>query len=172
MIPSLEAAFAEHHPPAAYQRLLDSPTARQYANQVMLHSRFLTGAMLQHPAWIEELAESGSMYRTLGFADYDVLLAAELGGEPVTPLALARFRRRHILRIMLRDVLGFGTLADITAELSRLADCIIESAWTTIHARLTQKHGEASSGFSVIAPWEVGRRGTQLLVRHRFDVSL
>ena len=85
---TLEALFTERGQRAALQRILESPTARQYANQVLIHSRFLTDAMLQHPEWIEELADSGAIYRTFGAADYDLLLTAELDGEPVTPLLL------------------------------------------------------------------------------------
>ena len=165
---TLEAAFAERHQPAAYRRILNSPAARQFANQVLIHSRFLTDAILQHPEWIEELAGSGEMYRTFGVADYDLLLTSELAGEPVTPLVLARFRRRQILRIMLRDVLGFGTLGEITEELSHLADAIVDAAWITIQAILAAKHGVPSTGFSVIA---LGKLGGQEL-NYSSDIDL
>ena len=146
----------------------DTPTARQYANQVLIHSRFLTDAMVQHPQWIQELADSGAMYRTFGLADYDLLLTAELQGDPVTPLILARFRRRQILRIMLRDVLGFGTLGEITEELSHLADAIIDAAWATIHSSLAARHGTPKAGFSVIA---LGKLGGQEL-NYSSDIDL
>ena len=165
---TLETAFAERHQPAAYQRILESPTARQYANQVLIHSRFLTDSILQHPEWIEELAAADAMYRTFGLADYDLLLTAALAGDPITPLVLARFRRRQILRIMLRDVLGFGSLGEITEELSHLADAIIEAAWTAIYTNLATKYGEPSTGFSVIA---LGKLGGQEL-NYSSDIDL
>ena len=167
-VTTLEAAFASRHQPAACRRILQSPTASQYANQVLIHSRFLTDSIVQHPEWIEELADSGAMYRTFNQADYDLLLTAELGGDPVTPLVLARFRRRHILRIMLRDVLGYGTLGEITEELSHLADAIIEAAWMTIEAQLAAKHGSPEAGFSVIA---LGKLGGQEL-NYSSDIDL
>ena len=165
---TLEAAFAARNHPQLYQRILDSPTARQYANQVLIHSRFLTGAILQYPKWIEELADSGAMYRTFGAADFDLLLTAELAGDPVTPLRLARFRRRQILRIMLRDVLSFGTLGEITEELSHLADTIIDTAWATIHKNVAAKFGDPTTGFSVIA---LGKLGGQEL-NYSSDIDL
>ncbi|HEY3739748.1 MAG TPA: glutamine-synthetase adenylyltransferase [Bryobacteraceae bacterium] len=152
---TLEAALAERQPDA-YRRIVASPAARQYANQVLIHSRFLTDAILRHPEWIEELADSEAMFRTYSPADFDLLLHAELQSEPVTPLLLARFRRRQILRIMLRDVLGFGTLGEITEELSHLADTIIEAAWMAIHEKLAATHGAPASGFSVIALGKLG----------------
>ena len=167
-VTSLEAAFASRHAMKAYERILKSPTARQYANQVLIHSRFLTDSIVLHPEWIEELAESGAMYRAFNDTDYDLLLTADLEGEPVTPLALARFRRRHILRIMLRDALGFGTIGETTAELSYLADSIIEAARATIHSNLAAKHGEPGAGFSVIA---LGKLGGQEL-NYSSDIDL
>ena len=167
-VTTLEAAFASRHQPAAYRRILDSPAARQFANQVLAHSRFLTDSIVRHPEWIEELAESGAMDRPFTQADYDLLLMAELAGDPVTPLILARFRRRSILRIMLRDVLGYGSLGEITAELSHLADAIIDGAWNTIHSQLAARHGEPTTGFSVIA---LGKLGGQEL-NYSSDIDL
>ena len=46
-----------------------------------------------------------------------------------SPLDLAAFRRQRVLRIVVRDVLGMGTLPEITAELSALADAIVETAY-------------------------------------------
>src|SRR5207253_158136 len=43
-------------------------------------------------------------------------------------LLLARFKRREYVRIMLRDVLKLAPLAETTAEISALADVLIEAA--------------------------------------------
>lgn len=40
----------------------------------------------------------------------------------------ARFRRRELLRIFLRDIRSLGTIAELTEEISNLADAILESA--------------------------------------------
>src|SRR5260370_24132100 len=62
---------------------------------------------------------------------------------PGTPLALglAIFRRRQILRILVRDVLGFGALSEITEELSNLADGVLDVSYNIIRAELISKHG-------------------------------
>ena len=49
--------------------------------------------------------------------------------ETTSALDLARFRRRQMLRIVLRDVLGAATLSDVTKELSNLADAILDAAY-------------------------------------------
>jgi len=76
--------------------------------------------------------------------------------------AFARFRRQQILRILIRDVLGFGALSDVTAELSALADAIVETAYERIHRDLVSRYGHprAESGgpahFAVIALGKLG----------------
>jgi glutamate-ammonia-ligase adenylyltransferase len=48
---------------------------------------------------------------------------------------LARFRRRELLRIYLRDIRRLATIAEITEEISNLADAILESAYASPLAR-------------------------------------
>ncbi len=45
------------------------------------------------------------------------------------PVDLALFRRRQMLRIVLRDVLRFADLSETTEDLSNLADAILNAAW-------------------------------------------
>ena len=75
---------------------------------------------------------------------------------------LARFRRRQLLRIVLRDVLGIATLSDVTEELSNLADAILDVAYRRIRAEFVARHGEPRlpdgrpCGFSVISLGKLG----------------
>jgi glutamate-ammonia-ligase adenylyltransferase len=61
--------------------------------------------------------------------------------------ALARFRRREMLRVALRDLLGQATLAETTLELSHLADAVIAQAsqwaWSDLAARFGVPRREA-----------------------------
>ena len=59
-------------------------------------------------------------------------------------MVLARFRRRQLLRIVLRDVLGLATLPVVTGELSNLADAILDFAYDEVRRRLVARHGEPS----------------------------
>ena len=80
----------------------------------------------------------------------------------LNPLPFARFRRQQILRILIRDVLGFGTLSDVTAELSALADAIVETAYDRIHRDLVSRYGHPRdetgepAHFAVIALGKLG----------------
>ena len=57
------------------------------------------------------------------------------------PLTLARFKRREYVRIMLRDVLKIAPLAETTAEISALADVLIEAALREADSKLQRRHG-------------------------------
>ncbi len=54
---------------------------------------------------------------------------------------LSRFRRRELLRIYLRDLRGLATIAEITEELSNLADAILEHALRIARQELDNKFG-------------------------------
>ena len=151
--------------PAAFERIVGNPAALQCAAHLFSHSRFLSDAAMKRPEAILEVANSGSFYRVLSMEGYEERLFEFLGkdhaGVP-TALELARFRRRQILRIALRDVLGVATLTDVTAELSGLADAILDVACTRIRAELVAVHGQprlpdgTRCGFSVISLGKLG----------------
>jgi len=54
---------------------------------------------------------------------------------------LARFRRRELLRIYLRDIRRLATISEITEELSNLADAIIEFALRLAQQELENRFG-------------------------------
>lgn len=54
---------------------------------------------------------------------------------------LARFRRRELLRIYLRDIRNLGTVAEITEEISHLADAILEYALRQARQELDNRYG-------------------------------
>jgi len=147
---------------ASFQRLTRSTAGLRYLIAVFTHSRFLAEEILEHPQWVEQLAEAGDLLRVITAEELRDLLEAELPHGLPHPLLLARFRRRQLLRILIRDVLGFGTLAEITAELSTLADTIVEAAYARIYEHLTAEFGapRAESGeeakFSVLALGKLG----------------
>lgn len=54
---------------------------------------------------------------------------------------LARFRRRELLRIYLRDIRRLGTIAEVTEEISHLADAILEYALRLARQELDNRFG-------------------------------
>ncbi|MGI8742223.1 MAG: glutamine-synthetase adenylyltransferase [Bryobacteraceae bacterium] len=131
----------KHRQPAAFQRLATSPSLAAQLIAVFSYSHFLTDELLQNPHWLEE---AGSLERGWSRDEYETSLLEYLEALPAaTPdaLALALFRRRHILRILLRDVLGLAALPEITEELSNLADAILEVTYQRIRQELIARYG-------------------------------
>jgi len=142
--------------PVSFHRLTRSPAGLRYLIAIFTHSHFLSEEILEHPDWVEELLVSGDLHRILEAEHYRAQLDATLSEGVPAPLELAQFRRRQILRIVVRDVLEFGTLPEITSELSALADAILETAYQRIHADLVRRHGATDANFCVIALGKLG----------------
>lgn len=82
--------------------------------------------------WPKSLASYGAGARRAtarGWADEDQLRA------------LARFKRREMLRISARDILRIIDVGDTTTELSRLAESVIDRVYEICRARLVSRHG-------------------------------
>ncbi|HZT33179.1 MAG TPA: glutamine-synthetase adenylyltransferase [Bryobacteraceae bacterium] len=131
--------------PAAFDRISSSPAVLRYLIATFSYSRFLSEAVLRRPEGLLQVVNAGDMHRVLNVEEYGERLLEFLGPEcPGVPPALtfARFRRRQILRIMLRDVLGLATLSDVTEELSNLADAVLDLAYSRIRESLVARYGE------------------------------
>ena len=149
--------------PDAFERLVLSPAGLRYLAAIFTHSHFLTEDVLEQTDWIESLVGAG-----VGDTHSSEYMRQELDhalprGLP-DPLDLAKFRRRHLLRIAIRDILGLGELPQITEELSELADALIEVAYQRIHQSLVRRHGIPldehghEAHFTVIALGKLGGR--------------
>lgn len=155
---------------AAFSRIVRSITALQFLISVFSHSRFLSEELLQHPEWIEELPVSGVMHRVLSCDEIIEMLEEFLGESKGIPsaLALALFRRKQLLRILVRDILKLGTLSEVTEELSSLADAILEVSYWRIREELAGRYGTPKyedpegrvreCGFSILALGKLGGR--------------
>jgi [glutamine synthetase] adenylyltransferase / [glutamine synthetase]-adenylyl-L-tyrosine phosphorylase len=161
-------SLKQQHPGDALERLLHSPSYLQHFVTVASFSRFLSAEILQNPQWLEEVS---AMNRVLTAGEYKKRLGKFLRSQPEEkPLAfsLALFRRQQILRILLRDVLGLGSLSETTEELSNLADAILHISYKRIRAELAARHGTPryvddsgevrECGMSVIALGKLGGR--------------
>jgi len=160
--------------PAAFADLASSQFALRYLIAVFSYSRFLSEEILQNPQWVRDLVEMGDLHRVRLRDEFierlETFLLAQGCGPDTCPsaLALALARRKAMLRILLRDVLGFGTLSEITEELSNVADAIVEVAYRRIMADLVRRFGHPiasdpsgarrQAGFAVIALGKLGGR--------------
>lgn len=148
----------------AFGRIASSPAALRAAVYLFSYSRFLSDSVLRNPERILQVANSSTFYRTVEAEEFEERLLDSLGSEHdgLAAVDLARFRRRQLLRIVLRDVLGAATLAEVTKELSSLADAILAVAYRRIREEMVARHGEprladgAPCEFSVISLGKLG----------------
>lgn len=168
----------QHQHPGTFERLANSPAHFSYLITVFSYSHFLSDELLQNPGWIEELGDLGRVRSATEYEENLLDFFASRPAETGDALALALFRRRHILRILLRDVHGFATLPEITEELSNLADAILEISYQRIRSELIARYGtpgyegpdgkRRECGMAVIA---LGKLGGQEL-NYSSDVDL
>ena len=133
------------------------------------HSHFLAETLFRYPELLAWALDESRLYRLLSTDE----LRSELGlfpsdtADDEAAKTLARFKRMHLLRIVIRDLLRFATLAEITEELSNLADAILQGAQEHIQQQLVRRFGrpltQADSGpieshFVVLALGKLGGR--------------
>lgn len=169
--------FRDRHR-ATYQRVMAVPAGERYLSAIFKHSRFLSEALFIHPDWVDELLRPGYLENAVPAEQLRARLHAAISPGVPPPMELARFRRRQILRIMLRDVLAIAPLPEITGELTTLANVIVDIAYDRIHDDLVERYGEpiamnaATNGgiahFAVIA---LGKMGAEEL-NYSSDIDL
>jgi glutamate-ammonia-ligase adenylyltransferase len=154
--------------PAEFQQIAWTPFGLQGLIAVFSSSEFLSEEVLQHPGWLISILGSGCLHRVRSVTEMEADLAAWIdegsSGGSLSAIKLASFRRRQILRILVRDVLGFAALPEVTEELSNLADAIIDTAYRAVRTELENKLGiprlvdGSVCGFSVLALGKLGGR--------------
>jgi len=118
-----------------------------YAITVFGHSRYLAKTLLHSPELLAWFADSKTLQRTVsldGFAE-ELSRFRSQESEKDLALLLARFKRRHYVRIMLRDVLNISSLAETTAEISSLSDALIAAALHSAQDELQKRYEQAHS---------------------------
>ena len=133
--------------PDGAARLCKAQNLLSAATRIFSHSSYLTDTLLRHPdllTWcfqdqrMDTLRSTGELRAELGWL-------SPTEDEAVTALALARFKRMQIFRIAARDLLGLATLAEVTLELSNLADAVLRGALEYMLQKLTARFGRPLS---------------------------
>ncbi len=118
-------------------------TLLHYAIAVFGYSPWLGETLLQNPDLLHALAREKNLDRSHSREDFREAYArfSSRSFETDVSLLLARFKRREYVRILLRDVLGIATLAEVTAEISALSDVLIEEALRHADMQLRNRYG-------------------------------
>jgi glutamate-ammonia-ligase adenylyltransferase len=144
------------------RRFRETPIAAERTSRVLGSSRVLGLAMHRHPDFVDLLATDASLTVEPARADIVAEAVESLDWREDDDARLAglrRFKRRHLLRIGARDLLGFADLASVGRELSNLADATVEAALDSL---------EPSVPFAVIGMGRLG--GGELSYASDIDV--
>ena len=146
---------------------------------VFSNSRYLSNLLLSQPELLRWALEPENLERPTIAGE----LRSEIGSfyadaaDEVVAVQLARLKRQHMLRIAMRDLLGFAPLAETARDLSSLADALIQAAHDHIRQQLVRRfgrplcdarNGQIICGFAVIALGKLG--GAEL--NYSSDVDL
>ena len=140
----------------------ETPIAAERACRVLGSSRVLGLALHRQPDFLSQLGDDEHLGREHSRAELvseAVDAVVWRADEPERGAGLRRFKRRHLLRIGARDVLGLADLETTQRELAHVADACVEAAL----------HGlEPSLPFAVIGLGRLG--GEELSYASDIDV--
>lgn len=112
---------------------------------IAAYSPFLAENLLRHPEqidWLRHETESGfDRVKTREQLSDELARFLMRTFDTDQRTALARFKRRELLRIYLRDCLKIATLTEVTEELSHLADVILRHGLALAYQEMTNRHG-------------------------------
>jgi glutamate-ammonia-ligase adenylyltransferase len=136
-----ERLAAEH--PRAVQRLRRDRGLLSDALALAAWSPLLATTLTQHPDYLQWLARERTNSRVKTREELEESLGRfSLTHSQLDPqVLLARFRRRELLRIYLRDIRRTSTIVEITEELSNLADAVIAYALSHARQELDNRYG-------------------------------
>ncbi|MEJ7701177.1 MAG: hypothetical protein WKF71_16245 [Pyrinomonadaceae bacterium] len=106
-------------------------------------SPLLATTILQNPgyiSWLKSQRESATVSTKEELLE-SLERFALLNSQVEPNVLLARFRRRELLKIYLCDIRRLGTIAEITEEISNLADAILEYAFGIARQELDNRYG-------------------------------
>ena len=164
--------LATRTPKSSFLRYLhDDPRGLQVLTQVLGTSPFLSEILIRNPEYFHWLQhELGrSVPDRLDYAEeLEGLLANARGAGQLD--ALKRLKRREMLRIASRDILGKETVPSATAQVSNLADLVAEGALRIVSEESLERAGlDTLPGmFAVIG---MGKLGGQEL-NYSSDIDL
>ena len=161
-----ERLTAEH--PRAQRTLLRDTGLLSDALALAAWSPLLGTTLVQNPEYLAWLARERAQTRVKSREELNESLArfGLTNSQLDAQVLLARFRRRELLRIYLRDIRNISTLVEVTEELSNLADAVLEYALSLARQNLDNHYGSpqcvddkgrtATASFCIVALGKLG----------------
>lgn len=124
-------------------------------------SHWLSETILRDPTPVLTLYGGKYLQRSFSHDDFrqNYEQFSSDSNERDVAVLLASFRKREYVRIALRDMLGIATLAETTAELSALADVILEAALRETELQTRARLGSPPAAGARFAVLSLGKLG-------------
>ncbi len=161
--------FSEKNP-AQFRRLEKNEGLLSDVLTLAAYSPLLSTTLLQNPSYVAWLETQRKSSKVRGKDEILESLArfASTSLTLETNVLLARFKRRELLRIYLQDIRNLNTIAEITEEISILADAILEFALHIARQEMDNRFGipqerdekgrEKQAGFCIVALGKLGSK--------------
>lgn len=156
-------------PQAFWTKVVQYPEAFCLLVSVLAHSQLLSSLLWRHPGLLFWLLEGALLAPAPTPPQLAAEVAQRLNGleqEDDVATALRGFTLEHLLRIGARDLCQLAEVAEVTADLSALADCVLQAALTACESWLQARHGaptytaadgvQRPCGFCVIGMGKLG----------------
>jgi glutamate-ammonia-ligase adenylyltransferase len=150
----------------------ESPAAAARTCRLLGSSRLIGDAMLRQPDFLNVLADDeqlmGARDRQQFVAEAVDSLAWRIDDVDARREGLRRFKRRQLLRVAARDLLGFADIEAVQTELSSLAEASVEAAVRVLNPAPALPAGGDHLPFAVIGMGRLG--GAELSYASDIDV--
>ena len=117
---------------------------RYTAQRIFAFSDFVSETCIRHPDLLVDLVQSGDLERGYLADEYSKTLKALLAGieeEAALEKRLRHFRRREMVRIAWRDLCGLSDLFVTMADLTALAEAVVDQTQAQLYHWQCTTHG-------------------------------
>lgn len=130
---------------------------------VSVNSNYLTDILVRDPEYFYRVVNPSNLKQGLIYQDFDTLICNDLNSYKTFNARLNYLRslkRRELLRIGLKDILGLEELPGLTGELSVLAKAIAKNLFEICFREILQKYDikEINNSYCVISLGKLGGR--------------
>jgi len=160
--------YAQAASPDLLRELGRRPSGLTYLTAAFAYGSLLADSFLAEPNLVLQFARDRRFTELRSreelMEDYARFATTHSASDLSARLGL--FKRRNYVRIGLKDVLGLATLAEVTLELSQLADVLLAQALLDADQELARRYGHPQyrdsqgrvvrSGFSIVSLGKLG----------------
>lgn len=145
------------------------PSLKLYVD-ICASSPYLSGILTSNPGMIDELLDSLVLDQPRTGGEVKAELAELLRGASDVDPILHSFQDKELLRIGVQDLLGKADVRTTTAELSDLAEAILNAVFDLTEPAVRAKLGDPGGGYAVLGLGKLG--GREISYHSDLDVVL